>query len=351
MTTIEVTVEYIEKLRQSNELFEMAELDIKQIRYELPITRTMINEENFGRFDCSRELNRTCKKFPFKKLNMIAAGGIICSTYLANYIKDIDIFIIGRENAMERLIEGIKFLGGIIYVTKNCITVFNGRTFQFILKWYNSIVDVLNDFDLGSSMGAFDGEKIYFNAEGKFAFETGYNIINLKKCRQSYKNRIIKYTNRGFGLLHTELREGAGFNVSYNLHDAYAPDIKYNNPREVGFYNLNNLIAGKSRLVFVTTIEEIETGIIQFRLPDNLFDSCRDLDLLEKYFTKEELKQIIDNGVSMDKFKLLSIGKQIGINILDGNIDKLSTPDMSPEEFYGSDYLYFGQSIKASARI
>jgi len=345
MTEIEVTHDFIENLRQSKELFEWTDLSIKQIKYKAPIVCTIhhlsirINKPN--------RMNEKSDNFPFKKLNMVAAGGFIHNAIKNMHIKDIDIFIIGRENAIERIIEGLKFLGGSIYVTKNCITVYNGKTFQFILKWYDSIVDILNDFDLGSAMGAFDGEKVYVNAEGKFAFETGYNIVNLKKCRYSYKNRILKYNDRGFGLLHTELREGAKFILSHNSHDsAYAPDIKYHNPRIIGFYNLDNLLAEKNRYLYATTIKEIETGIIQLNLPDNLFDGCTDLEILKKYFTKDELKQIIDEGLSIKKFKPLLIGKQIEINILDGNIDKLSVPDMTPEEFYGPDYIYFGQQIK-----
>lgn len=347
---MEITVDFIENLRQSKELFNFNTLETKKITFNAPIISTA--ESTIIKYMLRiSEIDAICRNFPFDKLNMVLAGGVLqkLSTHQFTIDTDIDIFVIGRENALERVIEGLKFINpNYIYVSKNCITAYCvGRTFQFILKWYESIIDILNDFDLGSSMIAYDGFNFYTNAEGKFAYETGYNIINLKKCRYSYTSRIIKYIDRGFGLLHTELAEKNNFKLDYYINEfAYGTSVHYDNPKLIEIHNLNNLISGKNHFCMPTTIDEIGTGIVQLRLTNPFDPRELKLDLLEKYFTNEEIKKIIDTRqISMEKFD--TSGKQIKIEVLEGSIYKLSTPDMTPEEFYGEDYIYFGQFIKS----
>jgi hypothetical protein len=361
MTTIEVTLDFIEELRQSKKLFKIIDLKPIDITYKLPIIGPEYHIKNPLKIRLTHaDFIRYCNDFPFKELNMIVAGGLVQQFLDASgYYEinsDIDIFIIGRENAMERLIKGLEFIGfDNIYITKNCITAYeDGKIFQFILKWYDSIIDVLNDFDLGSSMGAFDGKQFYFNAEGKFSFESKHNIINLKKCRYSYKNRIQKYMTRGYDILHAELVENNSFDVTHIENDdsfsAYEACVKYENPQLIDRYNLDALLNCKNRFCMSTSIEEIKTGTVQLKLNDNMFgnfDKLLNMPLLKQYYTIEEIAQmVINEKISIAKFKHLLVGKQIEIKILDGNIDKLSTPDMTPEEFYGPDYLYFGKDIK-----
>ena len=343
MTTIEVTVDFIEELRQSKELFNANKLETKKITINPPVVSTADMNIKRNRLSVS-DVNTICNNFPFDKLNMILAGGSLQKLITNNhfdYMSDIDIFIIGRENAMERVIEGLKFINAKrIYVSNNCITAVRGfKVFQFILKWYESIVDVLNDFDLGSSMVAYDGFNFHTNAEGKFAFETGYNIVNLKKCRYSYKYRIQKYIDRGFGLLHTELAEKNSY--IDNKHDylnefAYGIRVNYEDPKMIEIHNLNNLVDQKNHFCMPTTIDEIMTGIVQLRLTCPFDAKELKLNILEKYFTIDEIKQIVETKrFPMEKFDISD--KQTKIEILEGNIYKLSTPDMTPEEFYGPD--------------
>jgi hypothetical protein len=168
--------------------------------------------------------------------NMVIAGGslshALLNTHCSNQLKsDIDIFFynfsvttrttilpqqqtnleIALKHA-ERLRQHLTQKWGSynlrIFVSHYCITFYNtltGRQIQLILCDYDSILSILNDFDLGSCCVAWDGKNLFFNSNGKFAYEYGLNIISLKNYRESYEFRIEKYFARGFGLLFPSL--------------------------------------------------------------------------------------------------------------------------------------------------
>jgi len=143
-----------------------------------------------------------------KRSNFVIAGGL----FSQNAINSVDVFIIGNHDIKYRIHDFISNRYGNAWVSDNCITLLNDDINIYIaLKYYDSIQDLLNSFDLGSSMICYDGENILLNAEGKFAYETGYNIVNLNKYNYSYKFRLEKYYNREFGILHTNLKDKYGF--------------------------------------------------------------------------------------------------------------------------------------------
>jgi hypothetical protein len=189
------------------------------------------------------------------ELNMIAIGHFVI---LKQRISECEI-IIGPDK-INKLIRALEILPlKSIYVMNYKIYAETSQvTFIFNLVPYESMIDALNDRELGSDMAAFDGKQIYFNAEGKFAMETGYNIINLKKCNRNTMNTIKKYEDRGFGILHTDLSESNKFKlccIYKNLDD---------------FDILDNLIAGINYFNMSTTIDEIKTGTVQLKLDSNM---------------------------------------------------------------------------------
>ena len=328
--SIEITVDFIEDLRKSRELFNT--ITPYEIKYTSPIICTHI---------CSRSrrpyYNRILDhlNFPLKKFNMIAIGDGVAQYYISSYSICIDIICPN----IEKIIEAIDYTKpSEIYVSKYYIIIKIIHThFRFILKHYNSLIDAFDDLSLGTQMIAFDGENILFNAEGKFAYETGYNIVNLKKCHTNYRSELKIYHNLHFGLLHTDLSEINKFSTNHKFIESKL------NP----LHNLNNLLSGNDDFYMPTTIDEIKTGIVKLRLDLYTFGNFHALhiSLMKKYFTNAEIAQmIIDERISMDKFNPLLEGKIIKIEFSDKS-DKIP---ITPEEFYGPDYLYFGQSIKST---
>jgi len=90
-----------------------------------------------------------------------------------------------------------------IYITKNAIT-FND--IQIILKLFVNKKDILDSFDIDASCIGFDGENILLNENGKFAYETGYNKVDMKKYSSTYCHRIVKYMKKDFGTIFTNLK-------------------------------------------------------------------------------------------------------------------------------------------------
>jgi hypothetical protein len=163
--------------------------------------------------------------------------------------------------------------------------------------------------------------------------------VNLKKCHTDYRSELKIYHNLHFGLLHTDLSEINKFSTNHKFIESKLSPL----------HNLNNLLSGNDDFYMPTTIDEIKTGIVKLRLDLYTFGDFNILhiSLMKKYFTNAEIAQmIIDERLSMDKFNPLLEGKIIKIEFSDKS-DKIP---ITPEEFYGPDYLYFGQSIKG-ARI
>lgn len=161
------------------------------------------------------------------KDNIVIAGGSLSSLLLDkdyNSVKkeerpDIDLFFYGLNSPSvalehaERLRQHLIVKWGSdnlrIFVSHYCITfvnTLNHRQIQLILCDYNSIGEILNDFDLGAACVAWNGSNLFFNSNGKFAYENGLNIVSLKNYRQSYEFRLKKYFHRGFGFIFPSLK-------------------------------------------------------------------------------------------------------------------------------------------------
>lgn len=170
--------------------------------------------------------------------NIVVAGGSVARIILNHPYtsqSDIDIFLV-EDNKMSPLtievattkLESIrqyliKKWGSenlTIFRTEKCVTFFNhtnSKQVQVILRLYESKMAVINDFDLGSCSVVYDGEDVYFNSLGKFAYETGLNIYDLRYQRYSYEARIVKYMARGFGMMFKNLSLKTVANYPYNV--------------------------------------------------------------------------------------------------------------------------------------
>ncbi len=76
---------------------------------------------------------------------------------------------------------------------------------QIIFRLYTHLSEVLHGFDLGSSAIGFDGKEIYVTELGKFAFEYGCNIVDTTRRSTSYEKRLVKYFDRKFNIIMSNL--------------------------------------------------------------------------------------------------------------------------------------------------
>lgn len=85
---------------------------------------------------------------------------------------------------------------------KHVLTLWNHKVkYQIILKLYRSVSDILHGFDIGVCQFAFADDDLHFTSAARYALETGYNIIDTSKMSATYVNRLIKYFERGYGIV------------------------------------------------------------------------------------------------------------------------------------------------------
>jgi len=399
MENIDVSRSLINDMRNSRELYDLREtMEQKKINIvdESIICFIKSNYSNYlyqgnkktidryiDRIDgLDWTINRSgIEKDFYDKFNCVIAGGRICRAVCNNYYEnnsDFDIFMIGKDNVKERINNLVKHILdnniGKIYLSKNCITIYNDYTIQIILNHYDSIIDIINDFDLGSSMVAYDGKQIYTNAEGLFAYNTGYNIFNLNKIRHSYSSRILKYNDIGFGFLHTNIKKDSTFTIEptyRTLTDAnnaissvessgYNSTAKYENNQYIMIKNLTNILKGNNYLCIEVEPEDLKQDIMPVKISKSIhkYFDCPINELTERLeilFTEDEVNSIY---IKISKFKGNSTNimhdiidsrvneiikdKFIEYKIHDGNINRLSnSDDVDLSKFCGDDYVNY----------
>ena len=87
--------------------------------------------------------------------------------------------------------------------TPNTVTVgcgLIGRTFQVILRLYESKADVLNGFDIDCCCVGYDGTQALITPRCITALRTRINTVNLEIRGESYECRLLKYVERGFAI-------------------------------------------------------------------------------------------------------------------------------------------------------
>ena len=220
--------------------------------------------------------------FNLKTYNVVVAGGAICRFIRSgqiDYTNDIDIYFIGH-NAYDRLINILEEMQPQeIYLSNNCVTVMrNGYIIQFILRYYKNYSDIFRYFDIGSSMICFNGKKFYTSAEGRLAYKCFINIINLSKYQYSYDNRLIKYYNLGFHILHTDknadkfhfgtIYKNDRIETSYS-GSSYTAQFRYKDDK--GFNEINNIkfLTGKIKFFKIRVdMDQLRSGIVHMKFSD-----------------------------------------------------------------------------------
>lgn len=144
--------------------------------------------------------------------NVLIAGGAVSGIFTNTWSKDVDMFIYGlnQEDTMKKARYICEFLENkfkddqcqkfIVVRTQHTITVCG--KYQIICgRAYESKQQILRGFDLGSCAIGFDGYKVLFTELGLFAHVYGYNIVDVTRCSETYEERLMKYHQRGFGII------------------------------------------------------------------------------------------------------------------------------------------------------
>lgn len=89
----------------------------------------------------------------------------------------------------------------VVKTVKNKYTLsirFRRRWYQIIFRLYKTRSEILHGFDVGASAVGWDGDEIYFTTLGCFSHLTNRNIHDPQRASPTYKERLIKYMERGF---------------------------------------------------------------------------------------------------------------------------------------------------------
>lgn len=76
---------------------------------------------------------------------------------------------------------------------------------QFVLCKFNTVHDILNNFDLPASRVAYTGNDVLFTESSYFAYKYMVNVVNETVCSSQFDNRISKYFSYGFSMVFPEL--------------------------------------------------------------------------------------------------------------------------------------------------
>lgn len=107
-----------------------------------------------------------------------------------------------------------------ICIVKGCfkITTSQNIIIKIILKNYKSISEILHSFDLPSRAIAYDGITTYLTKLSAWSLVTKLNVIIPSYIEDVYETALIKYFNRGYGIVFPYLKfENNSLDIA-NLH-------------------------------------------------------------------------------------------------------------------------------------
>lgn len=286
-------------------------------------------------------------KYPFLQSmnmrNMLIAGGSITSILGGHNVKDLDIFFYGisvdeAETRMHELISEIcnHFIDRPRQFVKNRFTVtlrIDNIEFQFILRCYSCISEILHAFDIGSSAIGFDGQQLYTTAIGHFSLTTKTNIIDLKKRSATYEKRLIKYFDRGFSIIlpNLDLSKLNGVTVvllgklrfEIKSIDQWKINVRY--CREYNGSDIDNMEEPLLNYAVTNYREDSINYINIVRLLSNTLDNL--------IFAGEDLYEMKINTASLiDSYRERMNSIFIGLNRINVNEIKHLNPDMDVEK-------------------
>ena len=256
------------------------------------------------------------------KNRIILAGGAVVNVIIGRPAPDYDLFIIGDENEFFTIKDEIANLLGDY---RENLYVCTFGTIQVIKKIYNSINEILSNFDLPASKLAMDLSTgiIYGTPDGLYSnavLEIGTNyMVNGRALLHRYK----KYTKyKGFKIIKADVKSNAikdiinGINISkINIHGSY-----YDN----GYSNLYCAYYEKIHYIYV--------DMPHYRDPidnESLEAVARELKI-----DKSELKK------KYDKYLFKIIKSITGRYIENAPLKRLASNNAKqlnhPDEFYGA---------------
>lgn len=201
-------------------LDELSSKEWTKDMYHLPARKLKLN------YSSTEVKEQLLKEFPaLKHLDwnkFTVAGGAVCAKILGHgKSRDVDIFMHHVDSDTEAMKLISAQINSIILANKReqftiersfrCVTLSIGSrldidTYQFILRRYTSISEVIHSFDIGASAVAFDGQSVWLTNLARFAYEYGYNIVDPSRRSPSYEYRFNKYYEKGFGLIFPKLK-------------------------------------------------------------------------------------------------------------------------------------------------
>jgi hypothetical protein len=127
-----------------------------------------------------------------------------------------------------------------ICIVKGCIKITTSKNIiiKIILKNYKSISEILHSFDLPCRAIAYDGITTYFTKLSAWSLVTKLNVIIPSCIEDVYETALIKYFNRGYGVVFPYLKfENNGTKIA-NLQLQYQ---YINNDIAIGTIQLTSL--------------------------------------------------------------------------------------------------------------
>ena len=184
-------------------------------KYKTPSAHCISSKEEFvERFD---KLTQSILNF-IDWNNVVVAGGLVNHaistaplTDLNSISSDIDIFMYGvnemqAQKLMNQIYESLKDIvpTNKCVKTNKTITIILPmpyRHIQLVTKLFNSVGDILNEFDLGCSKVAFDGKNVWTTIDGHFSLVNNTNVYSPYNNNSAYESRLVKYSHRGYRVM------------------------------------------------------------------------------------------------------------------------------------------------------
>lgn len=140
---------------------------------------------------------------------VLAGGSGFCAMQDSVPIKDYDIFFYGySEDEAMAIIDNVIQLPGVTSVKRTSFTItFHVLRipYQFVLRLYDNISQILLGFDIDCCRVAFDGQRVWATESALFALKNKVNVVDFDRMSPTYEMRLAKYATRGISVYVPEL--------------------------------------------------------------------------------------------------------------------------------------------------
>jgi hypothetical protein len=300
ITPIVLTSEIVKRMPAVDKLYTLDQLDLSLKKYKIDRTDALLSknlQKEYIQIHSIEEFNEEVKKLGFEKLfeleklgNVVIAGGFIKSIVMRQGIKDIDIFIYGLSTDQEyidKVRQIIGVLGKAVYAFQKermnllQLMISGFPPIQIMFYKHENISSVINYFDIDASMTMYDGHNVYFNSNGKFAYEYLINTFDKKRDNFLYDFRLQKYYKTGFKLLANTKEYVERYEVSKNQNEI-----------EDGY-----IITDKIKKIF--TSRELEDVLESSDCKMTVildYDKLKKEELIKLMMLNDEAKFVVENG-------------------------------------------------------